>query len=129
VLNLLQKLQQEFHLTYIFIAHDLSVVRHISNRVGVMYLGKMVENSDSEKLYNDPKHPYTKALLASVPIPDPERQQKITVLPGDVPNPAHPPAGCAFHDRCPAAMEICSREHPVWKKLPDGRTVSCHLYD
>ncbi|GGL64785.1 ABC transporter ATP-binding protein [Sporolactobacillus putidus] len=129
VLNLLQDLQKKFHLTYIFIAHDLSVVRHISNRVGVMYLGKMVEISDSEILYDHPKHPYTKALLSAVPIPDPNSRSERIILSGDVPSPAHPPAGCTFHDRCPVAMDLCAREKPVMKKLEDGRLVSCHLYD
>lgn len=129
VLNLLQDLQKKFNLTYIFIAHDLSVVRHISNRVGVMYLGKIVEISESENLYNHPDHPYTKALLSAVPIPDPDNKTERIILSGDVPSPAHPPSGCAFHDRCPAAMDICSREKPVMKKMEDGRRVSCHLYD
>ncbi|TGA96469.1 dipeptide ABC transporter ATP-binding protein [Sporolactobacillus shoreae] len=129
VLNLLQDLQKKFNLTYIFIAHDLSVVRHISNRVGVMYLGKIVEISDSESLYDNPKHPYTKALLSAVPIPDPDKTADRIILSGDVPSPAHPPAGCAFHDRCPVAMDICSKEKPVMKEMEDGRLVSCHLYD
>lgn len=129
VLNLLLDLQKKFHLTYIFIAHDLSVVRHISDRVGVMYLGKIVELSDSEKLYDHPKHPYTRALLSAVPIPDPDSRTDRIILSGDVPSPAHPPSGCTFHDRCPAAMDICAREKPVMKKMEDGRLVSCHLYD
>lgn len=129
VLNLLQDLQKKFNLTYIFIAHDLSVVRHISNRVGVMYLGKIVEISDSESLYDTPKHPYTKALLSAVPIPDPDKKADRIILSGDVPSPAHPPAGCAFHDRCPVAMDICFKEKPVMKEMEDGRLVSCHLYD
>ncbi|WP_028983885.1 ABC transporter ATP-binding protein [Sporolactobacillus terrae] len=129
VLNLLKDLQEKFNLTYIFIAHDLSVVRHISDRVGVMYLGKLVELSESEQLYDDPKHPYTKALLSSVPVPNPNVQTERMILQGDVPSPAHPPAGCSFHDRCPFAMDICSKERPHLKKLEDGRLVSCHLYD
>ncbi len=129
VLNLLRELQLKFHLTYIFIAHDLSVVRHISDRVAVMYLGKIVEISGSEQLYEDPKHPYTKALLSAVPIPDPDNKTKRTILSGDVPSPAHPPAGCTFHDRCPMAMPICAKEKPPMKQLDDHRLVSCHLYD
>ncbi|RYL88937.1 dipeptide ABC transporter ATP-binding protein [Sporolactobacillus sp. THM7-4] len=129
VLNLLQDLQEKFHLTYIFIAHDLSVVRHISNRVGVMYLGKMVEISDSETLYEHPQHPYTKALMSAVPIPDPDNKTERIILPGDVPSPAHPPEGCTFHDRCPFAMDICKMERPRLKKMEDGRLVACHLFD
>lgn len=129
VLNLLQDLQKRFNLTYIFIAHDLSVVRHISNRVAVMYLGKIVEISDSEQLYDHPEHPYTKALLSAVPIPNPDKQTNRIILKGDVPSPAHPPSGCPFHDRCPVAMDICAKEVPKLKKMEDGRLVSCHLYD
>lgn len=129
VLNLLKDLQKKFNLTFIFIAHDLSVVRHISDRVGVMYLGKIVELSESENLYNHPNHPYTKALLSAVPVPDPEIKTKRIILEGDVPSPAHPPSGCAFHDRCPVAMDICSKERPHLKTLEDGRMVSCHLFD
>lgn len=129
VLNLLKDLQKKFNLTFIFIAHDLSVVRHISDRVGVMYLGKIVELSESENLYNHPNHPYTKALLSAVPVPDPEIKTKRIILEGDVPSPAHPPSGCAFHDRCPVAMDICSKERPYLKTLEDSRMVSCHLFD
>ncbi|MFT8710372.1 MAG: dipeptide ABC transporter ATP-binding protein [Sporolactobacillus sp.] len=129
VLNLLQDLQGKFNLTYMFIAHDLSVVRHISDRVGVMYLGKLVELADSEQLYSQPKHPYTKALLSAVPIPDPDNQSERIILSGDVPSPAHPPSGCPFHDRCPVAKDICSKEIPHLRELTDGRLVSCHFAD
>lgn len=129
VLNLLQDLQAQFQLTFLFIAHDLSVVRHFSDRVGVMYLGKIVELADSDALYEDPKHPYTKALLSAVPIPDPDRRSERIILTGDVPNPAHPPAGCAFHNRCPVASDICKTKKPELRKIEDGRRVSCHLYN
>jgi oligopeptide transport system ATP-binding protein len=128
VLNLLEDLQKEFGLTYIFIAHDLGVVRHISDRIGVMYLGRLVELADSDKLYENPKHPYTKALLSAVPIPDPEHKQDKQLLSGDLPSPANPPKGCAFHTRCSACMEICKTARPELKEIEQGHYVACHLY-
>lgn len=129
VINLMQDLQREFSLTYIFIAHDLGVVRQISDRVGVMYLGRIVELGESEALYEDPKHPYTQALLSAVPVPDPEFEREQIILSGDVPNPANPPAGCAFHTRCPQAMAICAEVRPAFREPTTGRYVACHLYD
>lgn len=128
VLNLLKDLQEDFDLTYVFIAHDLSVVRQISDRVGVMYLGRLVELADSTELYENPKHPYTQALLSAVPIPDPDYESNRTILEGDVPNPANPPAGCAFHTRCPLAMDICKSVRPVFGENETNHYVACHLY-
>jgi oligopeptide transport system ATP-binding protein len=129
IINLLEQLQDEFGLTYLFIAHDLSVVRHISDRVAVMYVGKVVELADRQQLYENPLHPYTRALLSAVPIPDPtvERRRERIILTGDVPSPVNPPAGCRFHPRCPLATEICSQIEPQWRTL--GATdhwVACH---
>ncbi|BBW98692.1 ABC transporter ATP-binding protein [Geobacillus icigianus] len=129
VLNLLEDLQRQFGLTYIFIAHDLGVVRHISDRVGVMYLGRMVELADSESLYESPKHPYTQALLSAVPIPDPDHKRERQLLSGDLPNPANPPQGCAFHTRCAFCMDICREQRPEWREVTDGHYVACHLYE
>lgn len=128
ILNLMQDLQEEFKLTYIFIAHDLGVVRHISDRIIVMYLGKIVEISDSEDLYQNPMHPYTKALLSSVPIPDPAFEKEEIPMQGDMPNPANPPTGCIFHTRCPFKMDICSQKVPELKEHESGHSVACHLY-
>ncbi|WP_175987980.1 ABC transporter ATP-binding protein [Bacillus sp. Marseille-Q1617] len=128
VLNLMQDLQKEFELTYIFIAHDLGVVRHISDRVGVMYLGKMVELSDSETLYEKPLHPYTQALLSAVPIPDPDFKRETQLLQGDIPSPSNPPSGCTFHTRCPMATEVCKQKVPEFKEHQPGHYVACHLY-
>ncbi|MEK3936441.1 dipeptide ABC transporter ATP-binding protein [Sporosarcina sp. FSL W7-1349] len=128
VLNLMQDLQKEFNLTYIFIAHDLGVVRHISDRVGVMYLGKIVEIADSEQLYSEPLHPYTQALLSAVPVPDPEFKKEQILLEGDIPNPANPPTGCTFHTRCPHRMDICMKAVPSLKEHKTGHSVACHLY-
>lgn len=129
VLNLMQDLQREFKLTYIFIAHDLGVVRHISNRVGVMYLGHIVELADSESLYEEPLHPYTQALLSAVPIPDPDFKREAELIKGDIPSPSNPPSGCTFHTRCPHKMDVCSQQVPVFNEIKPGHSVACHLYD
>ena len=127
VVNLLQDLQSEFGLTYLFIAHDLSVVEHISNRVAVMYLGRIVELTGANVLYRRPLHPYTEALLSAVPSTNPDVRKKRIVLTGDVPNPAAPPAGCAFHPRCNYAREVCRQQIPVWRELEPGHSVACHF--
>ncbi|MGD6901395.1 ABC transporter ATP-binding protein [Bacillus infantis] len=128
VLNLLEDLQKEFQLTYIFIAHDLGVVRHISDRVGVMYLGRLVEITTAEKLYEKPLHPYTSALLDAVPVPDPDLRKEAELLSGDIPSPANPPKGCAFHTRCRECMEICTVERPQLEEIEEGHFAACHLY-
>lgn len=128
ILNLMEELRDTFNLTYIFIAHDLGVVKHISDRVGVMYLGRMVELADKETLYEQPKHPYTQALLSAVPVPDPDEKRDKIVLEGDIPSPADPPAGCAFHTRCPMAMDICREVRPAFEELQPNQFVACHLY-
>ncbi|MCE0452106.1 dipeptide ABC transporter ATP-binding protein [Brevibacillus sp. AF8] len=128
VLNLMQDLQREFGLTYLFIAHDLSVVRHISDRVGVMYLGRIVELTTSSQLYANPLHPYTKALLSAVPSPDPDAVRERVILQGDVPSPAKPPSGCTFHTRCPHVTEECRTVRPEFADTGDGHFVACHLY-
>ena len=131
IVNLLMKLQKERNLTMLFIAHDLSIVKHISDRIGVMYLGKMVELTDSSKLYVDPKHPYTKALLSAVPIADPDASAKKEhiMLKGDVPSPVNPPAGCRFAGRCEQCMEICRKAEPQMTEVEQGHFVACHLYN
>lgn len=131
VINLMEELQEEFDLTYLFISHDLSVVRHISDRVGVMYLGKMMELADKHSLYDDPLHPYTQALLSSVPVTRKKGQTKREriMLQGDLPSPANPPKGCVFHTRCPHAKEICKEKVPAFQELKTNHFVACHLYN
>lgn len=129
VLNLMKDLQEEFKLTYIFISHDLGVVRHISDRVAVMYLGSMVELADSEALYKKPYHPYTEALLGAVPIADPEVKRETIIIQGDIPSPSNPPTGCVFHTRCKSCMAICKVEKPEVKEIQPGHFVACHLYN
>ncbi|MFJ7919379.1 ABC transporter ATP-binding protein [Lysinibacillus fusiformis] len=130
ILNLFQSLQKELELTYIFIAHDLSVVKHISDRIGVMYLGRMVEFADKNQLFADPLHPYTKSLMSSVPIPNPESEKKDRIiLTGDVPNPVNPPLGCTFHPRCFACMEVCRTKKPRNIEVKPGHFVACHLFE
>jgi oligopeptide transport system ATP-binding protein len=131
IVNLLQDLQKELGLTYLFIAHDLKVVEHISTRVAVMYLGKIAEVAEAESLYRNPLHPYTQALLSAIPIPDPTLKKKRTILTGDVPSPISPPTGCYFHPRCPIADTGCSKQAPILRSLSQDRgmdhEVSCHL--
>ena len=127
VINLMMDLQAEYHLSYVFIAHDLAVVQHISHRIGVMYLGKMVELTDKDSLFRNPQHPYTEALLASVPVPDPRKRRKRKVLTGDVPSPMNPPRGCYFNTRCPYAEKRCFEETPALREVAPGHMAACHL--
>jgi oligopeptide/dipeptide ABC transporter ATP-binding protein len=127
VLNLLKDLQEEMSLTYLFISHDLSVVRHISDRIAVMYLGQLVELAPKKEFFDNPLHPYTKALLSAVPIPDPGKKRKRVILEGDVPSPVNPPAGCRFHTRCPYAMEKCGKEEPLFEDKGSDHFVACFL--
>lgn len=130
VVNLLQRLQEERDLTYLFIAHDLSMVKHISDRIGVMYLGNMAELAPSNELYKNPLHPYTQALLSAVPVTDPEteRKREQIIIKGDLPSPVSPPSGCPFRTRCPMAMEICSQVKPRWKEIEPNHWAACHLH-
>ena len=128
-INLLEDLQADFGLTYLFIAHDLSVVEHISDRVAVMYLGNIVELAASNELYENPRHPYTEALLSAVPTTDPDQKSHRIVLEGDVPSPAEPPSGCKFHPRCRFAKDICNQQNPEWREISTDHWVACHLTD
>jgi len=131
VVNMLQDLQEELGLTYLFIAHDLSMVKYISDRIGVMYLGKLVEVADANKLYDDPEHPYSQALLSAIPIPDPDtmKNSERIILEGDVPSPLNPPSGCRFRTRCRYAFDRCASDEPQLRDIGDGHMVSCHLMD
>jgi len=126
VLNILMDLQEDMDLTYVFIAHDLSVVEHISNRVAVMYVGKMVELADRDELYANPLHPYTQALMSAIPVPNPKLRRERIILKGDVPSPLDPPKGCRFHPRCPVVMDICNQEEPVYQDVGGGHFVACY---
>ena len=129
IINLLEDLQEKYNLSYLFISHDLSVVEHISDTVGVMYLGNIVEFGTTEELFANPLHPYTKALFSAIPIPDPEAKMKRIILEGSIPSPANPPSGCKFHTRCAQCMEKCKSQVPERKDMGDGHYVCCHLYD
>jgi peptide/nickel transport system ATP-binding protein/oligopeptide transport system ATP-binding protein len=129
VINLLEEVQEELGISYLFIAHDLSVVRHIADRIGVMYLGEMVEQGPAEALFAEPLHPYTKSLLSAVPIPNPRAKRERVVLSGEIPSPLHPPAGCVFHTRCPYVMETCRQVVPQKRFVAPDREVQCHLYN
>jgi oligopeptide transport system ATP-binding protein len=129
IVNLLEELQEKMGITYLFIAHDLAMVRHISTRVGVMYLGVMVEMAECDELYERPLHPYTRALLSAVPVPDArvEKKRQRIILTGDIPSPVNPPSGCRFHTRCPLAVDICTHEKPEWREMFPGHQAACHL--
>jgi oligopeptide transport system ATP-binding protein len=128
IINLLQELQEKMHLTYLFISHDLRVVEHISHRVAIMYLGKVVEIAKSDTIYRDAKHPYTRALLSAVPIPDMSRKKERVILEGDVPSPVNPPSGCTFHPRCSYREALCSQSEPSLDFAADGHGVACHVF-
>jgi oligopeptide transport system ATP-binding protein len=127
VINLLAQLQEQMNLSYLFIAHDLSVVEHISDRIAVMYLGRFMELATDQELYQNPQHPYSQALLSAVPVPDPEVRKKSILLEGDVPSPLNPPSGCTFHTRCPERKEVCTHETPVFRDLGGAHWVACHF--
>jgi oligopeptide/dipeptide ABC transporter ATP-binding protein len=129
VINLMEDLQEQYNLSYIFIAHDLSVVRHISDQIGVMYLGDLVEKAPTDELFSQPLHPYTQALLTSIPVPNPEFKRNRIILKGDIPSPINPPSGCKFHTRCPYAMDRCKTDVPAFKETAPGHAVACHLFD
>ncbi|MFF3100394.1 ABC transporter ATP-binding protein [Viridibacillus arvi] len=129
ILNLMKDLQKSFNLTYLFIAHDLSVVEHISDRIAVMYLGNIVELADKQSLYKEPLHPYTQALLSAIPVPNPKVKKERIILKGDIPSPANPPKGCVFHTRCPLVMESCKTIKPQLKEVESNHFVACHLYN
>lgn len=129
IINLLKDLQEKYDLTYLFISHDLSVVEHISDTVGVMYLGNLVEYADKESIFRNPLHPYTQALFSAIPVPDPDFKAERIILEGSIPSPANPPSGCKFHTRCRYAMDICSREIPLMQEMEEGHKVACHLYN
>ncbi len=129
IINLMKDLQEEFGYTYLFISHDLSVVEHISDTVGVMYLGNLVETGEKKNIFNNPMHPYTRALMSAVPMPDPDYKMNRVVLEGDIPSPANPPSGCKFRTRCKECMDICAKEIPTLRELEPGHCVACHLYN
>jgi oligopeptide transport system ATP-binding protein len=128
VINLLEQIKEEYYLSFLFISHDLSVVEHISNRIAVMYLGKIVELAPRDELFNEPRHPYTTALLSAVPLPQVHRKRNRIILRGDIPSPLYPPGGCRFHTRCNRVLEICRGEEPEWKELGKGHFTACHLH-
>ena len=129
IINLLKDLQEKYDLTYLFISHDLSVVEHISDTVGVMYLGNLVEYADKDSIFSNPLHPYTQALFSAIPVPDPDFKAERIILEGSIPSPANPPSGCKFHTRCRFAMDICSRDVPLMQEIEEGHKVACHLYN
>ena len=129
IINLLKELQEKYNLTYLFISHDLSVVEHISDTVGVMYLGNLVEYAETDKVFANPLHPYTKALFSAIPVPDPDYKMNRVILEGNIPSPANPPSGCKFHTRCKECMEICKEVAPEWLEVEPGHFCACHLYN